>query len=198
MKFGDRSLKKGDEGSDVVELQLRLAGFKGTVWDGKFGPKTERQVKQFQKDFMGMAAASGKVDDNTFTAIDDFAQQFKISFTEPLTCIYCSRNDGQFCTREGFGQQRFRSIYLKSRSPIKLDWSRLNQRQDEERRHQYEYPGMHKAVLHTFRAFQFYGSRDSIPPAIITSGYRCHINNVRRSRTSTNHRARPSISVLRD
>ena len=52
MIFGDRNLQDGDKGADVAELQLRLAGFLGTVWDGDFGPNTEKQVKAFQQDYM--------------------------------------------------------------------------------------------------------------------------------------------------
>jgi len=41
-------LQKGQLGDDVVELQLRLAGFRGTLLDGDFGPGTELQAKVFQ------------------------------------------------------------------------------------------------------------------------------------------------------
>jgi len=42
MECGERELKRGSKGPDVAELQLRLAGFRGTVPDGDFGPGTER------------------------------------------------------------------------------------------------------------------------------------------------------------
>lgn len=41
MKIGEKPLQRGDKGANVEELQLRLAGFRGTVWDGDFGPGTE-------------------------------------------------------------------------------------------------------------------------------------------------------------
>ena len=44
MQYGERELKRGCKGPDVVELQTRLAGFRGTMPDGDFGPGTERQV----------------------------------------------------------------------------------------------------------------------------------------------------------
>ena len=62
MAFGSKQLKRGDKGKDVVELQLRLAGFRGTTWDGDFGPGTELQVIAFQRDYMKRANPSGKVD----------------------------------------------------------------------------------------------------------------------------------------
>ena len=43
MAWGD-PLKRGDKGADVVELQMRLAGFRGTVPDSDYGPGTELQV----------------------------------------------------------------------------------------------------------------------------------------------------------
>ena len=55
MEYGRRELRRGARGADVVELQMRLAGFRGTVPDGDFGPGTERQVRSFQQDFMGIA-----------------------------------------------------------------------------------------------------------------------------------------------
>ncbi len=185
MKFGDRILRRGDVGPDVEQLQLRLAGFLGTVWDADFGPKTEKQVLAFQRDYMKVAQPSGTVTAATFQALDRFADEFAISFTEPLRCTFCRRADGAFCTQQGFGQARFRGVYLNRNRD--LEWSRLGRATVQERKHQYEYPGIHRAVLQTFRAFRFYAKVRGMPPIIITSGYRCHINNVRKSRFSTNH-----------
>ncbi len=56
------SLRRGDQGPAVVDLQLRLAAFRGTLWDGDFGPGTELQVVSFQRDFMGLTSPSGKAD----------------------------------------------------------------------------------------------------------------------------------------
>jgi hypothetical protein len=53
--YGQRLLSKDMEGDDVTELQIRLAGFRGTVPDGQFGAGTELQVQKFQQDFMAMA-----------------------------------------------------------------------------------------------------------------------------------------------
>ena len=43
MEDGARELQKGTKGLDVRELQIRLAGFRGTMPDGDFGPGTELQ-----------------------------------------------------------------------------------------------------------------------------------------------------------
>lgn len=193
MIFGARTLRQGDVGADVVELQLRLAGFAGTVWDGDFGPRTSNQVRTFQQDFMQETNPSGIADQSVFTALDRFAAEFPISFDdEPIKCPNCAGADGEFCTREGFGQMRYRTLYLHGRDEDDLRWDRTN-RPDQnpsntERRHQYEYPGIHKALFHTYRAFQFYAPLNNLDhPIRITSGYRCHINNVEKGRLSSNH-----------
>ena len=186
MKFGERTLRIRSKGRDVEELQLRLAGFSGTVWDGDFGAKTKNQVMQFQRDYMNLARPDGIVGPRTFTALNVFANQFSIDFGE-LACPSKAGSNSEFCECQGFGQHRFRKLFLKSRSPMVLDWSRSGKDEMSESRHQYEYPGIHKAVLHTYRAFLFYADSGKYIKPRITSGYRCHINNIEKRRTSTNH-----------
>ncbi|HEX6266053.1 MAG TPA: peptidoglycan-binding domain-containing protein, partial [Burkholderiales bacterium] len=83
-QYGERELKRGCKGPDVAELQLRLAGFRGTLPDGDFGPGSERQVMSFQGDFMGIVP-TGVVDRATMRAIDAFARRFPIDF-KALKC----------------------------------------------------------------------------------------------------------------
>ncbi len=186
MKFGARTLRMRSKGKDVEELQLRLAGFSGTVWDGDFGAKTKNQVKQFQRDFMNTARPDGIVGPKTFTALNIFANRYSLDFDD-IACPAKAGDDSEFCSCKGFGQQRFKKLFLKTRSPMVLDWSRSGKDEMSESKHQYEYPGIHKAVLHTYRAFLFYADTGKYIKPRITSGYRCHINNVNRRRTSTNH-----------
>ncbi|MBU0986045.1 MAG: peptidoglycan-binding protein, partial [Proteobacteria bacterium] len=75
MAFGQNPLYRESKGPEVVELQLRLAGFYGTVWDGDFGPATEYQVMAFQREYMGMAKPTGMVEADTFEAIEWFASE---------------------------------------------------------------------------------------------------------------------------
>lgn len=165
MKFGERTLQRGEKGADIEELQLRLAGFRGTVWDGDFGPGTELQVITFQKDYMDMKTPTGIVSDDTLAAIHRFAQTYSINF-ETLKCP-CGECDG-------FGQNRFRNKYQTGKPKI-------------EAYYRYEYPGIHKAVLNTFRAAQFYATQAGFDIPYPTSGYRCWVNNAQKNRQSTNH-----------
>lgn len=163
MKLGTRNLRRGDKGTDVEDLQIALAGFAGTVWDGDFGPATENQVKKFQKDYMKLPPAdqTGIMDDKTFEMILDFNLRFKIDFNK-LKC-QCGKCDG-------FGKGRFFGQY---RNNIK-----------ENKFYLYERPGIHRVVISMIRYAMFINPK----PVIITCGYRCEDDNIRAGRTSINHR----------
>lgn len=165
MAFGDfLPLERGSAGSDVVELQLRLAGFRGTVWDGQFGPGTELQVVCFQRDVMEIDQPSGVCDRATFEALREFERTHPVD-VESIRCP-CGECGG-------FGQMRFKGEYSHA--------ARV------EAHHRYEYPGMHTAILHAYKAAVFYLRRAGFPAPFISSGYRCWINNEEKGRTSTNH-----------
>jgi hypothetical protein len=165
MEFNSEHLEKGSKGPAVEELQIRLAGFRGTVWDGDFGPGTELQVITFKKEYMNLADPTGIVDSSVFNALKDFAKEFPIDF-DKLKCP-C-----QEC--EGFGRGQFKNEYRSGKPEI-------------EAYHQLEYPGIHKAILHSYRAAQFYAKHQKLELPFFTSGYRCHINNDKKKRKSTNH-----------
>ncbi|TDN88831.1 uncharacterized protein (TIGR02594 family) [Salegentibacter sp. 24] len=57
INFGKKILKIGDTGQDVVNLQdaLKLLGFDCGTSDGKFGPKTEGALKEFQATNLDLA-----------------------------------------------------------------------------------------------------------------------------------------------
>lgn len=161
-QYGDRALKRGCKGPDVVELQVRLAGFRGTVPDGDFGPGTERQVMSFQRDFMRMREPTGVADRKTFLAIDRFARAYPIDF-DKLRCP-CGRCGG-------FGSGQFRGEYIEGKPRT-------------EAFHRYEYPGVHRMLLWAVRAARFYMGEGQL---VITSGYRCVQDNANHRRTTTNH-----------
>lgn len=165
MAFGDRVLQRGAEGEEVVELQIRLAGFHGGVPDGKFGPGTELQVTQFQSDFMNLAAPTGIVDVATFAAIDRLRALYPFDFKQlRCPCGQCS----------GFGNGQFRNQYHPGVP-------------QSEATHRYEYPGIHRMLLWSVRAAYHYGRQFEF---IINSGYRCSIRNQQTGRTSTNHQGK--------
>jgi len=162
MDYGERELRRRSEGPDVVELQVRLAGFRGTVPDGDFGPGTERQVMSFQRDYMKLPEPSGVADGDTLRAIDRFAAEFPIDFAAlRCQCRECG----------GFGQRRFKGLFTAGRPAA-------------EAFHRYEYPGVHRMLLWAVRAAFFYMPEHRF---VVTSCYRCGVDNERRGRSSTNH-----------
>ena len=158
-------LARDSVGPAIVDLQLRLAGFRGTAWDGDFGPGTELQVMAFQRAYMRVADPSGAADADTQAALDHFAAEYPVDF-DSLACP-CGE-----C--EGFGRGQFAGEYRDGQPHI-------------EAYHRREYPGIHKAILHAYRAACFYLARAGLGEATITSGYRCWVNNEQHDRTSTNH-----------
>jgi hypothetical protein len=156
-----RVLKRGDIGDDVVTLQIKLAGFRGTVWDGGFGPGTELQVMQFQKDFMKLLNPTGIVDQSTSAAIDMLASKYPFNFSQlKCPCGQCS----------GWGQGLYKGQYDAGKPKVEAYYN-------------YEYPGIHKVVLWTTRAACFYTGN----PIMVNSGYRCSIEEAKHSRMGSNH-----------
>ena len=162
MDYGARELKRDCEGPDVEELQLRLAGFRGTMPDGDFGPGTERQVMNFQRDYMKLERPSGRADAATLRAIDDFAKRYPVDFgLLKCPCGKCA----------GFGAGKFKGQYRAGRTR-------------EEKDYLYEYPGVHRMLLWAVRAAFFYMPEHKFT---INSGYRCSEDNAIHDRSSTNH-----------
>ena len=174
MEYGERELKRGCKGADVAELQLRLAGFRGTVPDGDFGPGTERQVMTFQANFMG-APETGIVDRSTMRAIDGFARRYPIDFNAlKCRCGQC----------KGFGKRRFKGSYVPGKPRA-------------EAFHRYEYPGIHRMLLWAVRAVFFYLPGHKFE---ISSAYRCSVDNRQHGRSSTNHHGKAidlDVALLR-
>jgi hypothetical protein len=165
MAFGDKDIQRGDNGPDVVELQLRLIGFRGTLWDGNFGTGTELQVMAFQQEVMEMVSPTGVFDADCFEALYQFEADYPVNFASiRCPCGQCS----------GFGQGRFKNKYRTGMPKI-------------EAYHRREYPGVHKAILYAFRAACFHLENNDFPLPMLTSGYRCWIHNDMKGRQSTNH-----------
>ena len=163
MAYGDAALGRGGKGGDVIELQMRLAGFRGTMPDGDYGPGTELQVMTFQRDVMGMTKPTGAADLGTIAAIAEFGGKWPVDFAQlRCPCGQCG----------GFGKGLRRGVYYNK---VKV-----------EAYHRYEYPGIHRMLLWAYRAACFYAAPKSWSLRI-NSGYRCEQDNVIQGRTSTNH-----------
>jgi hypothetical protein len=173
MAYRSRTLSDGMTGDDVIELQMRLAGFRGTLPDGDFGGGTKLQVQSFQRDVMGIANPNGVADASVFDAIDAFAAQHPVNFAQlRCPCGVCN----------GFGRGKFKGLYSNARKV--------------EMFYRYEYPGIHRMILWAYRATQFYARVEGWQ-LTINSGYRCSENNRINGRSSTNHHGKAiDIDIL--
>ncbi len=160
-------LKRGDKNELIREVNIRLAGFGGNVPTDEFTDRTEKMIRQFQKDYMKVPE-TGKICGNVLRAIDDFGTRYNFNFPDVLCrCGECN----------GFGNNKF-----------------AEQKQDAgiaESGRKYEYPGVHRSLLWALRAVVFYTSvveKDlNYTVRSISSGYRCHNDNRQHHRSSTNH-----------
>lgn len=161
---GKFCIKRGDPKSELIrEINIRLAGFGGNVPTDEFTDRTEKMVKQFQRDYMKVAE-TGKVCGNVLKAIEDFQTKFNFNF------------DGIKCkcgTCSGFGDNSHKGEYLSGSA---------------ESRHRYEYPGLHRSLLWALKAVIFYLEKDGrYSLNAISSGYRCRHHEEYRKRPTTNH-----------
>ncbi|WP_336689651.1 MULTISPECIES: peptidoglycan-binding domain-containing protein [unclassified Chryseobacterium] len=74
-------IKKGDKSELIREINIRLSGFGGNIPTDEFTDRTEKMIKQFQKDYMKVPE-TGKVCGNVLKAIDDFQNKYIINFDD--------------------------------------------------------------------------------------------------------------------
>jgi hypothetical protein len=156
-------IKKGDKSGLIREINIRLAGFGGNVPTDEFTDRTERMIKQFQRDYMRVPE-TGKICGNVLRAIDEFQNKFTIDFTEiKCKCKTCA----------GFGDGSNKGKYLKG---------------NIEAYHRYEHPGIHRSLLSSIRSVKFYLTKDGrYSFNKINSGYRCRFHPEYLKKPTTNH-----------
>ncbi|QYS89555.1 peptidoglycan-binding domain-containing protein [Flavobacterium davisii] len=156
-------LKKGDKSELIREINIRLAGFGGNVPTDEFTDRTEKMIKQFQRDYMKVPE-TGKVCGNVLLAIDQFQVKYNFDFSSlKCKCGKCS----------GFGDNSNKEKYLKG---------------NLEAHHRYEYPGIHRSLLWSLRSVLFYLEKEGkYTFDKISSGYRCRNHEEYLKKPTTNH-----------
>lgn len=159
--------KAKNVGKLIQEINIRLAGFGGNVPTEEFTDRTEACIKQFQRDYMGVAA-TGKICGSLLKAIDDFEKKYIVKFDDiKCPCQKCN----------GFGTENYHEEYNVGRFA--------------ERARRYEYPGIHRSLIWALRGVMFYteNKEKSLGFSVrcISSGYRCWNDNKLHRRSSTNH-----------
>lgn len=176
-------IKKGDKSELIREINIRLAGFGGNVPTDEFTDRTEKMIKQFQRDYMKVPE-TGKVCGNVLLAIDDFSSKFDIgtTFWNQLKCS-CSTKGKEVTSElrkikeknncDGFGDHTGKNTYKAT--------------PHDEANHKYEYPGIHRSLLFGLKALKFYFSQQNVYSLdSISSGYRCRFKNY----VTTNHQGK--------
>jgi hypothetical protein len=115
--------KLGDKHELIREINIRLAGFGGNVPTDEFTDRTEKMIKQFQRDYMHVAE-TGIVDMTVIEAMDKFQEEYAISdiIWSQLKC----RCKPQKCS--GFGNGKGKNTF-------------------PERYNKYEYPRLHRFII---------------------------------------------------
>ena len=161
-------IRLGEISDRVMELRIRLAGFGGLKPGEAFDDDTLAAVKTFEKDVMGKDSPTGIVDIAIAQRLDQFAVDWPISFSQlKCKCGKCG----------GFGDGSHKGVYRGKHQGI-------------EAYHDYEYPGIHRALLWGARALMFYCTvdlKDSIRFQQIADGYRCRIENKMKGYHTSNH-----------
>lgn len=165
--YGSRELSIGTSGSDVQELQIKLSGWFGSYaankprWSGTFDSATEDAVERFQ-DYMNLPV-TGIVDHWTFVRLDTFGSDYYFD----IEAFKCPTRGSNGCAGFGTGRDHF---YVPKKNVV------VNVPGGEP-------PGMNIVIPWLVRGLMARGGFS----AIITSGYRCALDNVAKGRTTINH-----------
>ena len=163
-------IKKGDKNELIREINIRLAGFGGNVPTDEFTDRTEKMIKQFQRDYMKVPE-TGRICGNVLKAIDEFSSIWKENIKD-YTCL-CKNENSIKDKCSGFGKGRYKGIYTKTTT---------------EKHHKYERPGIHRSLLWGVSALKYYLSLQKVYKYNnISAGYRCWEHNDLKKRRTTNH-----------
>lgn len=152
-------IKKGDKNELIREINIRLAGFGGNVPTDEFTDRTEKMIKQFQRDYMNVPE-TGRICGDVLRAIDEFTDEW-VESIKTYKCLCHASGSGvrseNRCSGYGEGRRN-------------------------------EHPGMHRSLLWGISSLKFYLSKQSkYKYRTTTAGYRCWSHNNSIPRRSTNH-----------
>ncbi len=175
----EHAIVRGDEGDLIKEINIRLAGF------GEFGcplpqslfdERTEKAVKQFQRDYMKVNQ-TGIICKDFLEKLDQFCEDYYIKIDTDKNvkcpCVTQTKTTGEDVNHRcsGFGLGRASLESPRKRGPEK--------------------PGIHRSLLWGFSAMKFYLDKvettDGIAFKEFSSTYRCIADNIRHTRNTTNH-----------
>ena len=111
---GKFCIDKNSPPSELIrEINIRLAGFGGNVPTDKFTDRTEKMIKQFQRDYMKVPE-TGKVCGNVLKAIDEFTNKW-VEKINDYKCL-CHASDSKVKVADrclGFGKGKMFFIFFQ-------------------------------------------------------------------------------------
>jgi hypothetical protein len=166
--------QKGDKHEIIWEINIRLAGFGGNVPTDEFTEKTEKMIKQFQRDYM-QVEETGVVDIKIIQTIDRFQDEYSIdSFFTQAQCQCSTFKNLTEPTCNGFGLNKTNNGKTGANYAYGI-----------------EYPGLYRTLFWVLRSIMFYIDSDEryqhLTVEIVSSGYRSWADNIYNNRKSTNH-----------
>ena len=171
-------IKLGDKSELIREINIRLAGFGGNVPTDEFTVRTEKMIKQFQRDYMKVSE-TGKVCGNVLRAIDEFSKNFDINsdFWKQIKCSCSTKGKQTTSTLRG----------IKETNNCDGFGDKTGNDSEPEKSNKYEYPGVHRSLLFGLKTILFYLSKQkTYSLGLISSGYRCRFKNYK----TTNHQGK--------
>lgn len=186
----EHAIVRGDEGDLIKEINIRLAGF------GEFGcplpqslfdERTEKAVKQFQRDYMKVNP-TGIICKNFLEKLDQFCEDYYMkidtdaNFKVKCPCVNVKNKSDHHCTT-GFG---------KGRTGNSLSYTHKYNDGLEDRTREQSYggtekPGIHRSLLWAISAIAFYLDKietsENLKLGSFHSSYRCKGDNIDKFKT---------------
>jgi len=189
----EHAIIKGDKGNLIKEINIRLAGFGEfgcPLPQDKFDDRTEKAVKQFQRDYMKVTP-TGIICKDFLEKLDKFCEDYYMKIDNSPFKVKCpcvttkdSTAEDHKCT--GFGDKRKEVTYT-----IVTKKEGEEDKTKEETHKGNEKPGIHRSLLWAISAMKYYLDKvettDGLTIGEFDSTYRCIVDNIRKKRDSINH-----------
>jgi hypothetical protein len=182
----EHAIVKGDSGDLIKEINIRLAGFgEGgcPLPHNKFDDRTEKAVKQFQRDYMKVTP-TGVICKDFLEKLDKFCEDYYIkidtdtNFKVKCPCVDVASKSDYHCTT-GFGEGRNGKDLTHIHT---YDDGVVTDKTHTQIYDGTEKPGIHRSLLWAISAMRFYLDKvetsENLKIGEFNSSYRCKGDNI--------------------